>query len=119
MYSIVEVAPKVMVGLLVELMAVVAAPENPLVFAVLNVPLIVAVPGVVPNVTILVPASMVEPAAMVKVLELANPMLKLPVENKLPVLKFPTAIFPATFDDVIAALKVAPVALVLLKYKLR
>jgi hypothetical protein len=115
LYSIVEVEPSVTVGLLVELNAVVVLPENPAVFAVLKVPLIEAEPGEI----MLVPASMVELAATVNDLAEARPMLKFPVENKLPLLTFPTAIFPVTLVEVIAALNVAPVELVLLMFKLQ
>lgn len=116
--SMVEVVPRVMTGLLVELMAVKVPPEKPLGLAVLNIPLMVAEPGVVGKEIILVPASMVEPADTVRVLELASPMLKLFVEKKLPVFTFPTAIFPVTNADVMAAFSVAPAALVLLMYNL-
>ena len=61
---------------------------------------------------------MAEFAATVKVLDEANPMLKLPVVNRLPLLTFPTDILPVTLADVIAALNVAPVALVLLMFRL-
>ena len=106
-----------MVGVLVLLIAVPAAPEKPAVLAVLNNPLMIAEPAVTANVIILVPAFMVDPAATVNVLVEAKPMLKLLVENKLPVFTFPTEIFPETFVVVIAALKVAPPALVLLMVK--
>lgn len=90
LYSIVEVAARVMVGLLVELIAVDVPPENPLVFAVINVPLIVAEPGVVGKEITLEPAFMVELAATVNVFEAAKPMLKFPAENKLPEAMLPT-----------------------------
>ena len=116
--SIVEVVPNVMVGALVELMAVAVVPENPAGLDVINVPFMVAV-AVVPMAMMPVPAFRVELAATVKVLELARLMLKSPVENKLPVLTFPTEIFPVTLVAVIVPLKVAPDELVLLMYKFR
>lgn len=118
MNSIVEVVPNVIVGVFVELMAVAVVPENPAVLDVINVPFMVAVADV-PNKMVSVPAFMVELAATVNVLELAWVMLKFPVENRLPVLTFPTEIFPETLVVVMAALKAAPVELVLLICRLK
>ena len=109
----VEFAPNENVGVFVEAIAVLALPENPAVFAVLNVPFIVTV-AEVPNATMLVPAVIVAPDATVKVFEFASVTLKLPVFNK----PLATLRFPVTFDAVMAAPSVAPLTFVLLKLKL-
>ena len=101
-----------MEGVFVELIAVVAAPEKPLAFAVLKVPLIVAVPDD-PNPITEVPAFKVDPDATVSVFVAPKVTAKLFVFNKLPELTFPTAIFPVTLVAVTIALIVAPLACVL------
>ena len=113
----VETAPSVTAGLFAELMAVDDPPENPFGLAVMNWPLITAVPVAANEIT-LVPAFIVEFAATVRVREAAIPILKFAVDNRLPVFTLPTEMFLVTFNEVIAALKVAPEALVLLTFKL-
>ena len=102
-----------MVGVFVELMAVLVEPENPFVLAVLKTPSIVAVPEV-PKVIAVVPASMVEPFDTVNDFELARVTVRLLVFNNEPELTSPTVIFPITLVAEIAAPKVAPDSFVLL-----
>jgi hypothetical protein len=114
----VELPPRVMVGLFVALMAAPATPENPAVLPVLNVPFTVTV-HVAPNVMLVVPAFMVDPDDTVIDFEALSPMAKLLVfVNKLPELTSPTLIVPVTLLVVITAPKFAPVAEMLLMLKL-
>ena len=104
---------------MVKEMAVPAAPENPVVLAVLNVPLMIAFPEL-PNVTDVAapPMLIVEFAAMVNVFEAPSVTAKVLASNKLPVETSPTEMLPVTFDAVIAVLKLAPLEWVLLIFKL-
>ena len=135
LYSMVELLPKVIVGVFVFRIELVVSPEKPVVFPVWNKPLIVAAPVVpnknapvefvvinvpsivdvplVPKVIRLVPPFMVEPEATATDFEAASVRAKLFVVNRLPELTLPTLILPVTFAAVTTAPSVAPLAFVL------
>jgi hypothetical protein len=79
-YRTVEVFASVMVGVLVDLIAVLVVPEKPLGSAVSNVPLMVAVSPVFAKETIYVDALRIEPDATVNalVIEIASPRVVVP-----------------------------------------
>ena len=110
----VELPPSVIVGEFVLLIALPERPEKPFeVMAVLKVPLIFAAPLAPPHVIEVVPASNVEPALTVNTPDAAFARARLLVLNKLPEFTSPTVMLPVTLAVVIAALNVAPLALVL------
>ena len=100
-------------GVFVELIAAVAAPEKPIVLAVLKIPLMVAVPEVLKPIAV-VPASMVDPATIVKLFKALRATPRLLVLNKEPEFTSPTEIFPVTL---VAEPRVAPPGSVLFIFK--
>jgi hypothetical protein len=123
------------VGLLVEVIELLAVPEKPFVFEVTNVPLMLTFPVVpndvtlvlafivpatfnvpdVPKVIVLVPALIVDPASTRSDLVLLSVTAKLPVLKTLPDVMLPTRISPATLAAVSAAGSVTPAVLLMNK----